>query len=40
LELFIGIIDTELLEGVLLEVLEAVDIQYLRGVSINISEDG
>jgi len=40
LELFIGIIDTELLEGVLLEVLEAIDIQYLRDMSIEISKDG
>jgi len=36
LELLIGIIDTELLEGVLLEVLEAVDIQYLQDMSIEI----
>jgi len=36
LELFIGVIDTKLLEGVLLEVLEAVDIQYLQDMSIGI----
>ena len=40
LELFIGVIDTKLLEGILFEVLEAVDIQHLRNVSIGIYKEG
>ena len=36
LELFIGVIDTKLLEGVLFEVFEAIDIQYLQNMSVEI----